>query len=465
MVLDFYNLREQPFGVTPDPRFLCLGPSHREALASLSYGIQTGRGFMAIIADPGMGKTTILSQLLKQLEGTARTAFVFQTLFSAEDLIRSVLRDLGIADGNDLVQMQAQLNDVLAAEARQGRKVVVVIDEAQNLDHAALESLRMLSNFESPKEKLMQIVLGGQGQLREKLASPELLQLRQRMSIVARLHRFNVEETQLYIAHRLRVAGRTSEVPLFTPGAEALIAKCSDGIPRNINNICFNALSLGYVLKQHTIEKGVIREVLDDLDLSGAEFNGRSNQSIGGELFAWVTRARKALASQVFAGRRRLAVFTALLLPLIWLSGPGRSVRAVPHDTLPALSLAQPQRHPSAPSSFPNAATPGVSGDGQPDGAFVPTPSTRHASSARRARPLKPRPQPQSDTQTADAAQLWKQVKKKRTDAEVELARRYIEGTTLPQNCAQAQILLLAAYRGGNQHAAELLKNSTEQCP
>ena len=152
---------------------------------------------MSLIAKPGMGKTTILFQLLSQLEGSARTVFLFQTLCSPKELLRGLLRDLGVVDeAGDVVRMQEQLNNVLLAEARQGRRVVVVIDEAQNLKDSALELVRMLSNFETTSDKLMQIILAGQPQLREKLASPHLIQLRQRMSIFARLHPFSVEETQ-----------------------------------------------------------------------------------------------------------------------------------------------------------------------------------------------------------------------------------------------------------------------------
>jgi general secretion pathway protein A len=267
MVTDYYNLAEQPFGVTPDTRYLYLSPTHREALASLLYGVQSGRGFMSIIAKPGMGKTTLLFQLLQQLEHSARTVFLFQTLCSPEDLLRSLLHDLGTEAHGDLPEMHSQLNACLLSESRRGRQVVVVIDEAQNLSDSALELLRMLSNFETPHKKLMQIILAGQPQLAEKLSSPNLVQLRQRISIVARLKPFAVDETNLYVAHRLRVAGYDFRAPLFTPRAAAKIAEHSEGIPRNINNICFNALSLGCASKRKPIDEEIIREVLDDLDL------------------------------------------------------------------------------------------------------------------------------------------------------------------------------------------------------
>ncbi len=269
MVLNYYKLAEQPFGVTPDPRYLYLSPTHREALASALYGITVGRGFTALIAKPGMGKTTILFHLLQKLQGSARTVFVFQTQSSPRDLLRSLLVDLGIEDdGGDMVQMQAKMNQALLQHSTSGKRFVVVIDEAQNLDESVLEVVRMLSNFETPREKLMQIVLAGQPQLAKRLASPSMEQLRQRVSIVARLMPLDAAETRAYIEHRLSVAGRESTVPLFTDRAFAMIAKYSGGIPRNINNLCFNAMSLGCVRKQETIDRDVIKEVLTDLDLT-----------------------------------------------------------------------------------------------------------------------------------------------------------------------------------------------------
>ena len=268
MVLEHYNLTEQPFGVTPDPRYLFLSPTHREALASAVYGVTAGRGFTALIAKPGMGKTTLLFDLLNKVKAQARTAFLFQSQTSPRDMLRSLLDELGLEHtGSDVAKMQRKLNECLLEEASKGKQLVVVIDEAQNLDEPVFEVVRMLSNFETPREKLMHFILAGQPQLAEKLDSPGLLQLRQRISIIARLKPFTADETQLYIDHRLRVAGYDFKRPLFTNKALAMIAEHSEGIPRNINNVCFNAISLGSVNKQKTIDEDVIREVLGDLDL------------------------------------------------------------------------------------------------------------------------------------------------------------------------------------------------------
>jgi general secretion pathway protein A len=268
MVLDYYKLREQPFGVTPDSRYLFLSPTHREALASLLYGVDAGCGFLALIATPGLGKTTLLFHAMNQLREKALTVFLFQTVCTPMDLLRALLTGLGVQDTQGtLIQMQLRLKEVLVEQARQGKRVVVVIDEAQNLDDSVLELIRMLSNFETSREKLIQIILSGQPQLAEKIGSPDLEQLRQRVSIFACLKPFSREDTQLYIDHRLRIAGYDFNAPLFTRDALTLIAEYSEGIPRNINNLCFNSLSLACALQRKPIDVGIVREVIADLNL------------------------------------------------------------------------------------------------------------------------------------------------------------------------------------------------------
>jgi general secretion pathway protein A len=158
MFLEYYGLREQPFGVTPDPRFLYFGATHREALASLFYGIESGCGFLALIAPPGMGKTTLLFHLLEKLRSSAQTVFLFQTQCGSREMFRHLLNDLGIDSlEQDLAAMHESLNSVLLSNARKGRRVVLVIDEAQNLKDSVLETVRLLSDFETPQAKLLQI--------------------------------------------------------------------------------------------------------------------------------------------------------------------------------------------------------------------------------------------------------------------------------------------------------------------
>ncbi len=267
MFLQYFGLREQPFGMTPDPRYLFMSDSHREALASLIYGIETGRGFMSLIAEPGMGKTTLLFQLMEHFRDSARTAFLFQTQGNTREFLANLIADLGLVpDDRDLSTLQRQLNEILIQEARLGRRFVLVIDEAQNLDDSVLESVRMLSNFETSRSKLMQIVLAGQPPLADKLALPEHEQLMQRVSIICRLKPFSPKQVAQYIHHRLRTAGFTGHEG-FTAEALSMIANSSGGIPRNINNICFHALSLAYAKGQKRIDRVIIEEVLSDLEL------------------------------------------------------------------------------------------------------------------------------------------------------------------------------------------------------
>jgi general secretion pathway protein A len=268
MFEEFYKLAEQPFGVTPDPRYLYLSPTHSEAMASVMVGVLQNRGFTALIAHPGMGKTSLLFDLLEKIHISTRTVFLFQPQLSPRELMRSLLADFGIPDaGEDVAAMQLRLNDVLLRETASGKKVVIVIDEAQALSEEVLEVLRMLSNFETSREKLLHVVLAGQPQLADRLASPSMIQFRQRISIVARLAPFNAAETRAYIEHRLSIGGHKGWRPIFTDHAYALIARHSQGIPRNINNLCFNAMSLGCALGQRSVGHSIIYEVLQDLDL------------------------------------------------------------------------------------------------------------------------------------------------------------------------------------------------------
>ena len=268
MFLDFYKLREQPFGVTPDPRYLYFSPGHREALASLFYGIETGRGFLSLVAEPGMGKTTLLFQLLQRWKGYVHSAFLFQTQCNSRELIRYLLDDLGIkSDGEDIVRMHSELNDFLYRETKAGRRVVVFIDEAQNLSDAVLETVRLLSDFEAPDKKLLQIILAGQPELSERLSRPGLAQLRQRIAIRARLEPLPAGEVVRYVHHRLQIAGYEGP-ELFSSEALELIAKRSQGIPRLINNICFNALSLGCATQMRQVDARVATEAVEELSMS-----------------------------------------------------------------------------------------------------------------------------------------------------------------------------------------------------
>jgi len=266
LFLDYFGLNEQPFGVTPDPRFLYLGAKHRQALDVLNFGTELNRGFLTLIAKPGMGKTSLLFHYLEGLRDKARTVFLFQTDGDSSELMRYLLADLGLnAKGMDLPEMRAVLSQVLMSEMQAGRRFVLVIDEAQNLDEKVLESIRLLSNFETPWMKLMQIVLAGQPQLADRLAKPSMVQIRQRVSFAVRIEPFTRQEVDLYIDHRLWVAGYKG-APLFSVGARTMIAEWSGGIPRIINNMCFCAMSYAWAMKRKSVDRDAMCEVMAELD-------------------------------------------------------------------------------------------------------------------------------------------------------------------------------------------------------
>lgn len=267
MFLKFFGLKEQPFGVTPDPKFLYLSAAHREAMASLFYGIEASRGFLSIIAKPGMGKTTLLFHLLEKFRNSARTAFLFQTQCTSREFMRFLLSELGCETADqDFVRMHEEFNRILLHEARAGNRFIVVIDEAQNLSPEVLETIRLLSDFETPRAKLLQIVLAGQPELADKLARTNLAQLRQRISITSSLKALTFEETREYIAYRLQIAGYAAP-DLFTPEALLTTTEFTEGVPRNINNFCFNAMSLACSLRRPVIDSEIVQEVIADLDI------------------------------------------------------------------------------------------------------------------------------------------------------------------------------------------------------
>jgi general secretion pathway protein A len=272
MFLEFFGLREQPFGMTPDPAYLYASRTHGEALASLSLGIAENRGFLALIAEPGMGKTTLLYQLLEDLRDSTRTVLVSQTQCTSREFVEYILQELGVEiKGMGLVAMHGRLNEILFEELLAGKRFVLVVDEAQNLDDSVLETVRMLSNFETHNTKLLQIILAGQPRLAAKLAQPALWQLRQRIAVLSHLQSFTVEETGLYIEHRLTVAGYGGET-IFDPASITRIAWESRGIPRTINNICYNALFLAYTRGQRIVTREIVQEVVARLDLEPLAF-------------------------------------------------------------------------------------------------------------------------------------------------------------------------------------------------
>ena len=266
LILRHFGLRENPFGVTPDPRFLFLTHTHREAVASLVNGIECGFGFQVLVAQPGMGKTTLIFDLLERFR-TARTAFLFQQQHDSREFLQSLLTELRI-DSNETshAKLYDQLNDLLSNAAQSKERVIVVVDEAQNLEDSLLETLRQLSNFETSRVKLLQIILAGQPQLARRLARPEHEQLRQRISTIARLSPLGLNETLEYLNHRLSVAGHHGS-ELFTAGACHAIWTRGQGIPRNMNTLSFNAMLLACAQGAKQVDERAVQEAAQDLDL------------------------------------------------------------------------------------------------------------------------------------------------------------------------------------------------------
>jgi general secretion pathway protein A len=255
MYTEFYGLREKPFSLTPNPRFLYLAAPHREALAHLLYGIEQGEGFIAVTGEVGTGKTTLCRTLLGRIGAGAEVAFLFNPSLTGDDLLRAVHLELGLpVRQRSRAELGDQLNRFLLDMSRRGRRVLLIVDEAQNLPTEALEEIRLLSNLETSTSKLIQIVLFGQPELDAVLDSPELRQLRQRVSVRWRLEPLAADEACEYVRHRVRVAAGADR-ELFSPGALREIRRRSRGIPRLVNLLADRALLAGYAAGSRRVER------------------------------------------------------------------------------------------------------------------------------------------------------------------------------------------------------------------
>jgi general secretion pathway protein A len=262
-----FGLEELPFSVTPDPRFSYTNSLYREAFATLRYGIETRKGFIVITGEAGTGKTTLLRRLMRTVEATVHTAFIFNTHLDFTALLRLVLNDLGVAhSANDRLTLMSHLNDYLIEQLHKDHIVSVLVDEAQDLSDEMLEELRLLSNLETDRAKLIQIVLMGQPELERKLDQPELRQLKQRVAVRCRLAPLRSDEVAPYINSRLQTVGYKGK-ELFDLGSVQKIALYSKGIPRLVNVICDNALLIAYATSQSKVSAKIIDEVARDLQL------------------------------------------------------------------------------------------------------------------------------------------------------------------------------------------------------
>lgn len=278
MYTEFYQLREPPFNVTPDPKFLYLNARYREAIASLNYGITQRKGFITLIGEAGTGKTTLLNKLLEELDTKTKSVFIFNTNVTFEEILEYMFAEfaLPVHNGKKLYMLQ-RLNSFLLEELRGGGNVALLIDEAQDLEFSVLEDLRLLSNLETAKEKILQIVLSGQPELGQKLSNPILRQLRQRIGINCRLLPLSRDEITEYVQYRLQAAG-CPDLKLFSREAEEQVYHFSRGIPRLVNVVCDNALVIGYALGKKRIGADVITEAAADLlsvEPSREEFDER----------------------------------------------------------------------------------------------------------------------------------------------------------------------------------------------
>ena len=268
MYKKFFGLKENPFNVNPDPRYLYLTPNTQEALACLTYGIETRKGFILLTGEVGTGKTTLINKLLEWLhKERVFTAFVFNPRLSVSQFLDFMMADFGIpCESNQKGQMLLKLNQWLLDRYQAGERAVLVVDEAQNLSPQMLEEIRLLTNLETSTEKLLQIVLAGQPELEQKLNQPQLRQLRQRITLRAKTRQLTLEETQGYIQERMRIAG--AENPdIFSPEAVAAVHRFARGIPRVTNLLCEHALVSSFVDQKNPVPPEIVEEVARDFDL------------------------------------------------------------------------------------------------------------------------------------------------------------------------------------------------------
>jgi general secretion pathway protein A len=268
MYKSFFGLKENPFNVSPDPRYLCLTKVTEEASSALLYGIRSRKGFVTLTGEVGTGKTTLLNRLLDQLRKEhVRTAFLFNSRINTRQMFDFVLAEFEISCSEDSKSLRLmKLNQWLLERYRAGETAVLIIDEAQNLTIPVLEEIRLLTNLETASEKLLQIVLSGQPELEAKLKLPELRQLRQRITLRCRTAPLTKEQTHSYVAERLKIAGANCE-PIFSPQSVDSIYSYSAGIPRIVNLLCEHSLINAYVEHQRPVLPAIVESVAHEFEL------------------------------------------------------------------------------------------------------------------------------------------------------------------------------------------------------
>jgi general secretion pathway protein A len=283
MYQTFYSLKKEPFHITPDPEFLFMSPTHKEALACLHYGLQKRKGFIVLTGEVGVGKTTIIRSFLKHVDKKrVKIIYLFNAMVSFKSLLQTICMELEIPISTEKTTERLNLlYDRLLKEYQQGDSVLLIVDEAQNMPVKTLEHLRMLSNFETTQDKLLQIVLVGQPEFEKKLSLPELRQLKQRIAIQSKILPLTEKESYDYIRHRLAKAA-IQELPIFSQGALKRIVNEAQGIPRILNILCDNALITGFGYQQKEIHPKIVEEVISD-------FETEERVSLSNRIFAPLT--------------------------------------------------------------------------------------------------------------------------------------------------------------------------------
>jgi len=324
LYLSFYGLEREPFGVTPDPEFLFMTPGHREALAQLLYAIHERKGFILLTAEIGMGKTTLLQALRSELDSTTALAYVSNSMLPFQGILEYMLEEFEIEKPGDSSHAQrlVALQNFLLERHRAGQNTVLILDEAQNLYPQTLEQIRLLSNFETTKEKILQIVLVGQPELQARLEMPELRQLKQRIGMLCSIPPMTPMATRNYVRTRLRMAG-AKDAGLFTDDALGRIASYAGGIPRIVNTVCDHCLLIGYADQTRRIDPEIVEQAISYLQ-AGVRPQVRQRQR---RVSAARTRRRPApispvrwgligMSAALVAGLAAVAVTHPALLPV-----------------------------------------------------------------------------------------------------------------------------------------------------